>query len=138
VRKTLARGEWGVTQDDAGRIFRNTNESALHVDFVPTPYYARNPNLLRTRGSYDVLGGFDEVNTVWPVRPNPGTNRAYQEGIDRPDGTLARFTSVCAPLVYRGDRLPAELYGSVFLAEPAANLVGRVVLSDDGKTLRVR
>jgi mono/diheme cytochrome c family protein len=138
VRKTLARGEWGVTQDDAGRIFRNTNESALHVDFVPTPYYARNPNLLRTRGSYDALGKFDEVNTVWPVRPNPGTNRAYQEGIDRPDGTLARFTSVCSPLVYRGDRLPAELYGSVFLAEPAANLVGRVVLADDGQGLRVR
>ncbi len=33
---TLARGEWGVTQDDAGRTYRNTNESALHVDFVPT------------------------------------------------------------------------------------------------------
>jgi mono/diheme cytochrome c family protein len=138
VRKTLARGEWGVTQDDAGRIFRNTNESALHVDFVPTPYYARNPNLLRTRGSYDGLGRFEEVNAVWPVRPNPGTNRAYQAGVDRPDGTLARFTSVCAPLVYRGDRLPAELYGSVFLAEPAANLVGRVVLTDDGQSLRVR
>ena len=64
VRKTLARGEWGVSQDDAGRIYRNTNESALHVDFVPTHYYARNPNLLRTRGSYDVLGNFDEANTV--------------------------------------------------------------------------
>ena len=41
-------------QDDAGRIFRNTNESALHVDLVPTPYFARNPALLRTRGSYEV------------------------------------------------------------------------------------
>jgi mono/diheme cytochrome c family protein/glucose/arabinose dehydrogenase len=138
VHKTLARGEWGVTHDDAGRIYRNTNESALHVDFVPTHYYARNPNLLRTRGSYDALGRFDEVNTVWPVRPNPGTNRAYQEGVDRPDGTLARFTSVCSPLVYRGDRLPADLYGSVFLAEPAANLVGRVIVGDNGKTLASR
>lgn len=137
VRRTLARGEWGVTQDDAGRIYRNTNESALHVDFVPTPYYARNPNLLRTRGSYDTVGRFDDMNIVWPVRPNPGTNRAYQEGIDRSDGTLARFTAVCSPLVYRGDRLPAELYGSVFLAEPAANLVGRV-LTDDGHSLRGR
>ena len=50
---TLSRGEWGVTHDDAGRIYRNTNESSLHVDFVPTPYFARNPNLLRTRGSYE-------------------------------------------------------------------------------------
>ena len=29
--------------------------------------------------------------------------------------------------VYRGDRLPAELYGNVFVAEPAANLVSRIV-----------
>ena len=49
-----------------------------------------------------------------------------------------RFTAVCAPLVYRGDRLPAELYGNVFVAEPAANLVSRIILEDDGTTLRAR
>jgi mono/diheme cytochrome c family protein/glucose/arabinose dehydrogenase len=139
VQKTLERGEWGVTQDDGGRIYRNTNESALHVDLVPTAYFARNPNLLRTRGSYERLAtDTNELNTVWPVRPNPGTNRAYQTGIDRADGTLARFTAVCAPLVYRGDRLPSDLYGNVFVAEPAANLVSRIILSDDGTSLRAR
>jgi glucose/arabinose dehydrogenase len=139
VQQTLPRGEWGVTQDDAGRTYRNTNESALHVDLVPTWYYARNPNLLRTRGSYERLADdAPELNTVWPVRPNPGTNRAYQVGIDRDDGSLATFTSVCAPLVYRGDRLPGELYGNVFVAEPAANLVSRIIVSDDGHTLRAR
>jgi mono/diheme cytochrome c family protein/glucose/arabinose dehydrogenase len=139
VQPTLSRGEWGATQDDAGRIYRNTNESSLHVDFVPTPYYMRHPSLLRTRGSYESLeNANNDLNVVWPVRPNPGTNRAYQVGIDRPDGTLARFTAVCAPLIYRGDRLPAELYGNAFVAEPAGNLVGRVVLNDDGTTLRAR
>src|SRR3954468_8635087 len=139
VQETLPRGEWGVTQDDAGHTYRNTNESALHVDLVPTWYYARNPNLLRTRGSYERLADdTPELNTVWPVRPNPGTNRAYQLGIDRDDGSLAKFTSVCAPLVYRGDRLPGELYGNVFVAEPAANLVSRIIVSDDGTTLRAR
>ena len=139
IQPTLARGEWGVTQDDAGRTYRNTNESALHVDLVPTSYYARNPNLVRTRGSYERLADENpELNTVWPVRPNPGTNRAYQIGIDREDGSLARFTAVCAPLVYRGDRLPAELYGNVFVAEPAANLVSRIIVSDNGPGLRAR
>jgi mono/diheme cytochrome c family protein/glucose/arabinose dehydrogenase len=134
VTRTLQRGEWGITQDDAGRIYRNTNESAVHVDLVPTMYYARNPNLVRTRGSYDRLAtGNEDLNIVWPVRPNPGTNRAYQTGIDRADGTLFKFTSVCAPLVYRGDRLPSELYGNVFVAEPAANLVGRIVLDQDAR-----
>ena len=144
VRRTLQRGEWGVTEDDAGHVYRNTNESALHVDLVPTAYFARNPNLLRTRGSYERLraeansADGDALNVIWPVRPNPGTNRAYQTGIDRADGSLERFTSVCAPLVYRGDRLPPDLYGNVFVAEPAANLVSRIVVSDDGATMRAR
>ena len=139
VQQTLSRGEWGVSQDDGGRTYRNTNESALHVDLVQTSYYARNPNLPRTRGSYERLADDNpELNTVWPVRPNPGTNRAYQVGIDREDGSLTRFTSVCAPLVYRGDRLPADVYGNVFVAEPAANLVSRLILSDDGTMIRAR
>jgi mono/diheme cytochrome c family protein/glucose/arabinose dehydrogenase/HEAT repeat protein len=139
VRKTLSRGEWGVTQDDAGRIYRNTNESIVHADLVPTPYFMRNPNLLRTRGSYERLADeANQANVVWPVRKNPGTNRAYQLGIDREDGTLWHFTSVCAPMIYRGDRLPTDLYGNVFVAEPAANLVGRGIIDDSGSGLRVR
>lgn len=140
IRKTLATaGQWGVSQDDFGRLYRNRNESALHVDLVPTPYFARNPNLLRRRGMYeDLRDANNALNVVWPARPNPGTNRAYQYGIDRPDGSLAKFTSNCAPLVYRGDRLPAELYGNVFIPEPAANVVSRIVLEDDGATLRAR
>ena len=139
VRRTLRRGQWGATEDDAGRIYRNTNESALHVDLVPTAYFARNPNLLRTRGSYERLADDNpDLNVVWPVRPTPATNRAYQFGILRDDGSLARFTAVCAPVVYRGDRLPADLYGNVFVAEPAANVVSRIVVSDDGTRLRAR
>lgn len=139
VTSTLSRGQWGVTHDDAGRTYRNTNESALHIDLVPTTYFARNPNLLRTRGSYERLADANpDLNTVWPVRPTPGTNRAYQAGITRADGSLARFTAVCAPLVYRGDRLPAELYGNVFVAEPAGNLVSRIIIDEDATGLRAR
>src|SRR5438874_4105887 len=137
VRTTLARGQWGATQDDAGHVFRNSNESALHVDLVPTSYFTRNPALTRTRGSDEFLGGADDdLNVVWPVRPTRGVNRGYQAGILRDDGSLARFTAACAPVVYRGDRLPAELYGNVFVAEPAGNLVSRIVVRDDGMTLR--
>jgi mono/diheme cytochrome c family protein/glucose/arabinose dehydrogenase len=137
VRKTLSRGQWGITQDDGGRIFRNTNESALHVDVVPAHYYVRHPNLLRTRGSYESLNGpGGELNDTWPIRPTRGVNRGYQFGILRADGTLAKYTSVCTPMIYRGDRLPAELYGNVFVVDPTVNLVSRIILGDspDGLT----
>jgi putative membrane-bound dehydrogenase-like protein len=139
VQPSLSRGQWGMTQDDAGRIYRNHNESVLHVDLVPTPYFARNPSLLRTRGSHETLVDVNgDVNAVWPAHQTPGTNRAYQRGILRDDGTLAAFTAACAPTVYRGDRLPTELSGNVFVAEPVANLVSRLVVTDDGSTLRAR
>jgi len=127
VRKTLSRGQWGITQDDAGRIFRNTNESALHVDLVPARYYMRHPNLVRTRGSHESLNGPNgELNDVWPIRPTRGVNRGYQHGILRDDGTLAKYTSVCTPMVYRGDRLPSELYGNLLIVDPTVNLVSRI------------
>ena len=139
VRRTLSRGQWGASHDDVGRIYRNTNESVLHVDLVPTPYYARNPNLLRTRGSYESLAGPDrEVNRVWPAHTTPGVNRGYVFNVLGPNGALANFTSVSAPTVFRGDRLPADVYGNVFVVEPAANLVSRIVLSDDGADVKAR
>ena len=98
------------------------------------------PEPLRTRGSYEALRDEDNaVNIVWPVRPNPGTNRAYQFGIDRPDGTLDRSSRRSARRwSTAATGCPAELYGNMFVAEPAANLVSRIVLEDDGTTLRAR
>lgn len=129
------RGQWGVTHDDVGRTFRNTNESALHVDLIPGEYFTRHPSMLRTRGSDERLSmPGNELNAVWPVRPTPGINRGYQAGIRRADGTLARHTSVCAPLVVRGDRIPG-LQGDVLVADPAANLVSRIVLREEGREL---
>ncbi len=139
VHPSLSRGQWGITEDEAGRIYRNHNESPLHVDLVPTPYYARNENLVRTRGSHERLGAADgSLTVVWPAHQTPGTNRAYQHGILRDDRTLARYTAACAPLIFLGDHLPAELHGNAFVAEPAANLVSRFILGDDGTTVTAR
>ena len=56
----------------------------------------------------------------------------------RPDGRLASYTAVSAPTVYRGDRLPAELRGNVFVVDPAANVVSRITIHDDGAKLVAR
>ena len=129
AERTLSRGQWGLSMDDAGRIYRNTNQAALFVDLVPARYYVRQSAPQRTRGLFESLQNVS-VNTVWPIRPTRGVNRGYQNGILRPDGRLAAFTAACAPTVYRGDRLPADLYGNVFVAEPAGNLVSRIVVTD--------
>jgi mono/diheme cytochrome c family protein/glucose/arabinose dehydrogenase len=131
VQPTLSRGQWGVGSDDGGRIYRNWNEQPLFVDYLPGRYYMRNPNLVRTRGLYEILMDPKDM-TVWPVRPTRGVNRGYRDGTLRPDGTLTTYVSAGTPVIYRGDRLPKDLYGNAFVTESAGNLVHRLQIVDDG------
>src|SRR5690606_8448056 len=55
ILPSLSRGQWGVTQDDAGQVYRNINTDPLFVDYLKPAYYVRNPNMVRTRGLYDLL-----------------------------------------------------------------------------------
>jgi mono/diheme cytochrome c family protein/glucose/arabinose dehydrogenase len=128
---TLSRGQWGVGSDDGGRIYRNWNEQPLFVDVVPARYFTRNPNVARTRGLYEILMEPKDM-TVWPVRPTRGVNRGYREGVLRADGTLTTYVSAGTPVIYRGDRLPRDLYGDAFVTESAGNLVHRLKIVDDG------
>jgi mono/diheme cytochrome c family protein/glucose/arabinose dehydrogenase len=131
VQPAPSRGQWGVGSDDAGRIYRNWNEQPLFVDYIAPRYYARNPNLVRTRGLYDILMEPKDM-LVWPVRPTPGVNRGYREGLRRPDGTISTYVSAGTPVIYRGDRLPNDLRGDAFVTESAGNLVHRLKIVDDG------
>ena len=38
-------------------------------------------------------------------------------------------------MVYRGDRLPSELYGNLFVVDPTVNLVSRIIFGDSGSGL---
>jgi mono/diheme cytochrome c family protein/glucose/arabinose dehydrogenase len=127
-RSTEALGQWGISMDDAGRVYRNSNSDPLFVDLVPAHYFDRNPHLTRTSGRYQ--RGNEDV-AVWPARPTPGVNRGYRAEEVRDDSTLARYTSASSLAVFRGDRLPDELRGDVFVPEPAGNLVQRLVLTEN-------
>ena len=128
---TLSRGQWGIAQDDAGRLYRNVNDSPLFIDYVAAKYYARNPNLVRTRGLYDSLLSREDA-TIWPVRQTRGVNRGYRDQFFRPDDSSVTIQGVGTPMVYRGDRLPKELFGDAFITDSPTNLVHRMKIVDDG------
>jgi mono/diheme cytochrome c family protein/glucose/arabinose dehydrogenase len=122
-----ARGQWGLTQDDFGRLFFNYNSDLLRTDLFPGQYYARNPNVAtKTALNFKVL----QSQATWPSVPTPGVNRGYQDNQLRPDGTLATATATCGATIYRGDLFPAEFQGNAFIPEPSGLLVKRVVLSE--------
>ncbi len=128
---TLLRGQWGMTMDDVGRIYRNWNEQPLFVDVISASYFMRNPNIVRTRGAYEELIARKDTAT-WPIRPTRGVNRGYRDGVLRADGTIATYQSAATPLIYRGDQLPKELQGNAFVTDCTGQLVHRLIVNDDG------
>ena len=125
-----AKGQWGLTQDDVGRFYYNSNSTMLRADLAPSQYLGRNP----------YLGGAAGLNVslapgkVYPSRVNPGVNRGYT-GIVNEQGYLNSVTAACGPVVYRGDKLPAEMLGNALVCEPAANLVVRHTITQSGVAL---
>ncbi|HEU4720595.1 MAG TPA: PVC-type heme-binding CxxCH protein [Gemmatimonadaceae bacterium] len=130
-RRTVDEGQWGVSSDEYGRLYRNSNEDPLRADLVPAHYALRNRNLPDPRGIYEQL---TRNVAVWPGHKTPAVNRGYREQTLRvADSTLAHYTAAGSPVAYVGDRLPAELRRSVFVTEPAGNFVGRFVIGEDAR-----
>ena len=121
------RGQWGLAQDDFGRLYSNNNSDLLRVDVVNSGYLLRNPALGRTTG-LNTKAAAEQL--VWPNRVNPGINRGYRTEMLR-DFKLKECTAACGPWIYRSDLFPADAYGNAFICEPAGNLVKRLVLNPD-------
>lgn len=120
------RGQWGISQDDYGRIVYNSNSDQLRMDMVPSQYLTRNPFYREAVGV-----NVDPVKnqSTYPARVTPGVNRGYQPATLK-DGKLAKFTAACGPVIYRGDNFPKEFYSNAFVCEPSANLIKRNILTD--------
>jgi mono/diheme cytochrome c family protein len=124
--KTEFRGQWGITQDDFGRLYYNVNYSQLHADLFPPNYSLRNTNFIPVHAINQRIATDQRIFTL---RPNTGVNRAYRPGILDERGHLKEFTSACAPLVYRDTQLwSGDDFGphiEILVCEPAANLIKR-------------
>jgi len=123
---TEFRGQWGITQDDDGRLLTNRNPVPIDYELLPPSVSKRNPNFNFKPGSLRVS------NKVWPAHPTPGVNRGYKPNVvDHDTWKLKVATASCGPVIYRGTQFPDAYYNNVFIPEPAGNLVKRVVLGFD-------
>lgn len=130
---TEFRGQWGITQDDVGRLYYNYNWSQLHADLVPPNTLSRNPNHEPTSG---IDYGVTLDRRVYPIRDNPAVNRGYIPGTLSDNGRLQEFTAACSPYYYRGALFPNEYHNNVYVCEPSGNLVKRNVVKHDGLYMR--
>jgi mono/diheme cytochrome c family protein/glucose/arabinose dehydrogenase len=129
IEKTHFRGQWGISQDDNGRLFYNNNSENLLGDEFAPGFGANNKNQRRVTGFNKKIV---PDNRVYPARPTPGVNRGYMKGVLDDSLRLVNFTAACGPVIYNGNLFDKEFYGNAFVAEPSANLIKRNILVDKG------
>ncbi len=128
---TAFRGQWGLAQDDYGRLYFNHNSTWILADSLPTDLLLANPWCGRIIGQ-PARSGHTVVPdpSTFPVRVNPGINRGYQPPMLRPDGRLRRNTAASGIAILRSDRWGPEWNGITFVPEAAGNLVAAFLMEE--------
>ena len=109
-------GQWGCAQDQHGKVwFSNAGGEQAFVNFqTHIQYGAINVAAAKTKAFME----------VWPLVAIPDVQGGA--GRFRPtEKTLNHFTASCGHEIFRGDRLPADMYGDAFIAEPVGRLIRR-------------
>ena len=137
---TSFRGQWGISQDNLGRLFFNSNSTMLIGDRVL-------PNLLEGNKAVKMKVGITErvgSNAVHPSRVTPGLNRAYisslngykSNTIDPKTFKLTNCTAACGPVIYRGSNFPEEFNGWSFICESGVQMIKAVKVDYENDRLK--
>src|SRR5690606_6638934 len=111
------RGSWGVTQDNAGKVWFQSGYTGMPGYFQFPVHY----------GDFSVDDQFEsDLSIMWGA---PVLTADVHDGmpfIRMPDGSLARGTASAGNDVFRGDRLPSDLVGDYLYGEVVGRLVRRL------------
>ncbi len=108
--------QWGLAMDDLGRLYSSTAGGER-----PAFGFQQHPSY----GALSLPGETaDDFSEIFPrmqtVDVQGGLGRVHPI-----KGTLNHITGCAGQSIYRGDRLPADLYGDYLLPEPVGRLIRR-------------
>jgi mono/diheme cytochrome c family protein len=118
-------GQWGMTNDNYGRLFYSEAGPGL-----PAVQIQQNP----AYGALNFADQYSEDFTKpWPIIGNVDA-QGGRDALRPEDNTLNKFTSGCGQSIFRGDRLPVDMQGDYFIAEPVGRIIKRgKVTNKNGK-----
>ena len=120
------QGQWGVTQDNYGKVWFQAGASGM-------PGYFQTPIVY---GNFNYPQQFeDELNYTWGAPVRIADMQGGMNAVRMPDGSLATATGAAGNDVFRGDRLPKDMIGDYFYGEVVARIVRRLrPVKTDGLT----
>lgn len=108
-------GQWGLSQDDDGRNFYSrAGGEVVALGFQQPSQYG----IVNLPGQ--VPGEFQKIFPIAQVPDVQGGPRRVGE-----NGAINYFTGVAGQEVFRGDNLPADLYGDLLTPEPVGRFIRR-------------
>ncbi|MEX0774047.1 MAG: c-type cytochrome [Balneolales bacterium] len=121
-------GQFGVAQDNWGRLYSSSNSWPLQTHLVPYGYSNRHLE-------FDVTEGLDvriaPNEPVWPAHAS-AVNRGYRVGVvTREDGTLKIGAGISSTVIYRGGQFGDEYVGNAFTPIAGGNLIKRMIIDSD-------
>src|SRR5262249_28886030 len=110
-------GQWGVTQDNYGKVWFQAGASGM-------PGYFQTPIVY---GNFNYADQFEpDLTITWGAPVLIADMQGGMNSVRMPDGSLARSTGAAGNDIYRGDRLPKDLIGDYFYGEVVARIVRRL------------
>jgi mono/diheme cytochrome c family protein len=122
--------QWGITHDDDGKLWFQGGSSGVPSYWQFPVHY----------GDYTVkTGNFEEgFEEPWGYQEMPADFQPGMRAVRQPGGALNRVTGAAGNDIFRGDRLPKELYGEYFYGEPVARIVRQVSSDKKGGLTQLR
>jgi mono/diheme cytochrome c family protein/glucose/arabinose dehydrogenase len=118
--------QWGVTQDDDGKVWFQGGASGMPGYFQFPVHY----------GNFAPPDQFEpDLHVMWGAPILIGDIQAGLPGTRMPDGSLIYATAGAGNDVYRGDRMPKDLLGDYLYGEEVSRTIRRLrPVKTDGLT----
>ncbi len=123
--ENMPSGQWGLTQDDLGHMYYSSagGENPAYGFQQAVNYGEYNPEGRLSEGFVE----------PWPIVGTPDVQGGAERRL-KENGTLNHFTGVAGQEIYRGHKLPPDMYGDLFIPEPVGRLIRRAkVVNENGK-----
>ncbi|MDH3245064.1 MAG: discoidin domain-containing protein [Saprospiraceae bacterium] len=109
--------QWGITQDDYGKLWFQGGASGVPSYFQFPIYY----------GTFTVEDQYAEGFKVpWGLPMGLADVQPGMRAVRQPDGSVNEVTGAAGNDLFRGHRLPQALVGQYFYGEPVARIVRQV------------
>ena len=119
----LGGAQSGLSFDSRGRKFVTSFEHPLRWQMYPFRYADRNPFFPRPPAFIDAVSPATRIFRFGSNAPGVAATNALSP---------AWLTSARGSVVYRGTAFPSNYFENVFMADPSAHVIHRVLLRDNG------